>query len=178
MKRLVILFTVLIGTICVLQSCKKEEDGFYMSNSEFLREASSINRLEIIASQLAKTRSQSEAVKAYAQKLINEHTATQNEIKALADSKRINFSDGLISRHQSNYSVLNGYSDREFDASFAELMYITHGEALDTFLQVSEPTGVPDADLRAWARNAIPGMEAHYNEAVNLYNQLIAMPAK
>jgi putative membrane protein len=174
MKQLSFLFTILIGSMCVLQSCSKDDDEeeFTMSNESFVTQASSSNNLEVKAGQLALTNGQLDTVKKFAQHMVVEHTAAQAELSALASTKGLTATQGLLSHHQSNLNLLAQFNASVFDKRFAELMVVSHQEAVALFSQAAQPNGVPDPELRAWAAAKLPSLQKHLEESNNLYTRV------
>src|SRR5687768_15368538 len=99
MKKFSFLFTLLVGSMCVFQSCKKDNDDYGMSNQDFVAQAASSNRFEILAGGLAVTTGQSDSVKMYGQHMVTDHTAAQTELTTLASSEGIGLPEGLFSHH-------------------------------------------------------------------------------
>ncbi|HEY1056532.1 MAG TPA: DUF4142 domain-containing protein, partial [Emticicia sp.] len=97
MKKLRVLYTVLIVSVCVVQSCKKDNPQiFKMGNQEFILNASSSNHLEIQAGELAKTRAQLDTVIAYGIRTITDHTAAEARLGDLAARKGLGLAQNFL----------------------------------------------------------------------------------
>jgi putative membrane protein len=178
MRKFNVLFTVLVGSMCVFQSCNKDDDENYaMSDQEFVIQAASSNRLEISAGELAINRGQMDTVKAYGQRMIAEHTMAQNELVNIAAAQSIPVPDGYLSHHANNLNVLGQFTGTQFDIKFAELMVISHQEAVIVFRRAAQPDGVPDPELRNWAASKLPSLEKHLMAAEALYVTVTQTPA-
>jgi putative membrane protein len=170
MKKLRVLFTVLIVSVCLVQSCKKDNPQiFKMGNQEFILNASSSNHLEIQAGELAKTRGQLDTVIAYGIQTITDHTAAEARLGDLAASKGLGLAQNFLSHHATNLYILSQVTTLSFDKRFAELMVLTNQELVNVFSLASQPDGVPDADIRSWAAAELPALRLNLSEAQALY---------
>ena len=163
---------MLVGSMCVFQSCNNDDDDDYaMSNQDFVVQASSSNRFEIMAGEVAVTKGQSDTVTMYGQHMVTDHTAAQAELAMLASTKGIGLPEGLLTHHASNLNTLENNTSQElFDRRFAEFMVLSHQEAVNLFSLASRPNGVPDPEIRAWAASKLPALQMHLEHAVELYN--------
>lgn len=171
MKNLSVLFTVLLGSMCVFQSCRKDDDGenFRISNQDFISQASSNNNLEITAGEMASTRGQTDTIKAFGERMIVDYTANEAELSALASGKGLSAGLGFLNHHAGNLNILSQIGPLQFDKRFAELMVISQQEAINLFRLASEPNGMPDPEIRNWASGKLPEMILDLQEAEALY---------
>jgi putative membrane protein len=170
MKKLRILYTVLVASMCVVQSCKKDDpEVFQMGNQEFISYASSSNHLEIQAGELSKTRGQSDTIKAFGVQTITDHTAAEARLADFAARKGLGMAQNFLSHHAGNLNILNQVTPSSFDRRFAELMVITDQELVNLFRLASQPNGVPDAEIRSWAASELPALELDLSESQAMY---------
>lgn len=87
---------------------------------------------EVQSSQLALEKAQSPEVKTFAQKMINDHTATTKQLKSTIASANLNLTPPttLDSRRQGMLDNLKGLSGAEFDNAYLEQQTAAHEEAL------------------------------------------------
>lgn len=169
MKKFVYLFTLLLVGLCVFQSCKRADQEFLITNEDFVSEVSSYNKLEIMAGEMARLKSQSDSVKSYAQRTIYGQLTTQSALSSLAATKGITIQEGLNPAQKANYDLLGTVSAEVFDKEFAYLMIFLHRETYNLFLQAAQPNGVEDAELSRWAASKLPEILDHLDAAEDLY---------
>lgn len=150
-------------------SCKDDDDdNFSLPNQEFVTRAASSNNFEVAAGALAQTRGTTDAIKHYGQHMVTDHTATGVELKSLATTKGWNAPVDMQPKEQENFNRLNELNGVAFDREFAEMMVVSHQEAVSLFQQASSNRGVPDGDLRSWAGGKVPKLKEHLQEAMDL----------
>ncbi|WP_256009154.1 DUF4142 domain-containing protein [Desertivirga xinjiangensis] len=166
MKKWSIAVMLLAGSILV-QSCKDDDDDdFSMDRQMFVTQASSGNMLEIQAGQLAIEQGSHQEVKNYGQHMVTDHTAAGAELATLASAKNLSVSMQLMANHQQQFNVLTPLTGPAFDMAFADLMVKSHQEQVNLFDMASKE--VNDADLRDFAREKLPVLKAHLEEAQEL----------
>lgn len=170
MKNLSVLFTVLLGSMCVFQSCRKDNgESFRISNQDFISQASSNNNLEISAGGMATTKGQTDTIKTFGKRMVVDYTANEAELSALASAKGLSTGLGFLNHHAGNLNILSQIGPQQFDKRFAELMVISQQEAINLFRLASEPNGMPDPEIRSWASGKLPTMILDLQEAEALY---------
>src|SRR5690606_13336030 len=141
-------------------------------NEEFLREASSSNRLEIAASESAARNANSEMVREFARMIANDHRAIGEELSALAGRKQWQVASDLLPKHQRDLEDLNALTGQDFDEGFARLMVQSHEDAVDLYADFSDETVTAekdrknvDVDLRSFAASKLESLRTHLEQA-------------
>jgi putative membrane protein len=173
MRKIVILITAILGTALIVQSCKKDKKSIYtMTNQAFVTQASSSNMFEIAAGQLAANKNSRINVKAYGSYMVTDHTLAAKQMADLAQKKGLVVPLNVAAREQNRYNTLAALSGADFDKEFASIMVTSHQETIELFKSASSTTGVPDADLRAFAAGKLPELMDHLTAAQNLQTQV------
>lgn len=151
--------------------------GNQSENEDFLIEAASSNSMEIAAGGLATSNGQHEAVRAFGQQMVDEHTAVQNEMSELANSKGWTVPTELLRKHERELERLRNQTGEDFDREFAELMVRSHEDAIDLFTDFAEsgdndPDRRIDQDLRNFASQKVPDLRAHLDHANRLLDSV------
>jgi len=140
-----------------------------MSNSEkdFFESAASSNQLEIEAAKLAQTKASDPQVKAFADKMLTDHTEATQKLSALAQSKNVTLPTTLLKRHQSMLDALQKDKDgKDFDEDYKNKMVIAHKEAVSLFDQTAQKA--KDPDVKSFAATLLPKLQAHGGMAHDL----------
>lgn len=132
----------------------------------YVSNAAMSDAYEIQSSQLALQRSQSDAVKAFAQQMIAAHTATTNELKPLAQSAGITPPAALDGRRMSMLQNLQSASADDFDDRYIDQQTAAHEEAL-TLHQTYASNG-DNEQLKAFAARTAPAVQQHLEHVKQL----------
>lgn len=156
-----------ISSTLAIQSCKDDDDDddYTMDRTVFVTQAASGNMLEIQAGALAMERG-SQQVKDYGQMMVTDHTAASAELATLATSKSIPFPTQMLAAHQQQLTQLQGVTGDAFDKAYANLMVQSHQEQVNLFDMAEDE--VNDRDLRNFADQKLPTLEAHLRHANEL----------
>jgi len=121
-------------SILLLPSAKAQTD----QDKAFLTKASQSDFDEIKLSQLAAGKTNDPAVKSFANKMITDHTALEQQMKPFADQWGLTPASHLDAEHQDLYEKLNGLSGEAFDKEYMGAMDKDHHKALGEFQAESE----------------------------------------
>ncbi|WP_027481154.1 DUF4142 domain-containing protein [Deinococcus pimensis] len=128
------------------------------------------NLTEILTSQLALQKSQNAAVRAYAQRMITEHTAAQQKLNAIAAAKNVKLTDKPGADQRLQYDKLSTLTGAEFDKMYVMVQVMGHDmtlKLLDTYLTIGkDPQGL------AYAREIRPAVAMHLRDAQAIQQQL------
>jgi putative membrane protein len=102
---------------------------------------------EIKLSELAETKASSPQVKAFAKKMVTDHTKLEMQMKPFAIQWNVTPPTELDSDHQAVYDRLKGLSGSEFDKAYMAAMVQDHHKALDAFTMEAQST--QDAKFKA-----------------------------
>jgi putative membrane protein len=157
-------------------SCKKDrhnDDGYVMSDQEFVLSASSSNNFEVAAGLLADKKGTNPAVKEYGAHMVADHTVAGAELKALADKRGWRISQQLSLKEQQDLGVLTAAATADFDRKFAEIMVFSHQQAVQLFEIAASERGLPDAELRTLAKSKLPTLKTHLQNAITLRSAVV-----
>jgi putative membrane protein len=178
MKRNTLLMAAFVAGLFTITSCnnnpsndsKKEADqvnkevnAIAPEDSKFMTEAASGGMMEVKAGQIATERGISKEVKAFGQKMIEEHSKANAELKDLAAKKNVTLPDSLSNDDQKKIDKLNKADAKDFDKTYMDMMVDDHKSDVDAFQKkVDNPK---DADVKAWADKTLPTLIHHLDLA-------------
>ena len=113
----------------------------------FLMNAAEGGMTEIQASQLALKKSKDADVKAYAQKMIDDHTMLMAQMKPFAEQMGVTPPMKLKPEHQQEMARLKSMSGDKFDKEYVTAMVADHHKDLGDFMTERDTTS--NADLKA-----------------------------
>lgn len=136
------------------------------ADKQFLATAAQSDMNEIKLSKLAETKASNPQVKAFAHKMVADHTALESKMKPFAMKWGLTPPSGMDSEHQAIYDKLNGLSGAEFDHEYMQAMDQDHHKALDLFTQ--EASSTKDAKFKAAVMNGKSVVSSHMHMADSL----------
>jgi putative membrane protein len=138
------------------------------STPDFVQTAATSDMYEVEAGKIASEKGQSNAVKQFGQMMVEAHSKTTEELKAIVAAEKINVQlpTALDSSHQKMIDALNNAKPADFDKTYAEQQEEAHGDAEDLFEDYSE--GGDNAALKAFAAKVLPVIKQHEQEADKL----------
>lgn len=190
MKKMTILGKTLLSTalltLCIgVTSCKQEpksedskeaaedvnevtfeEDNAKEDDSQYLVDAAETDLKEIEIGKLAQQKSTDADVKAYGKMLVDDHTKSFNDVKALAGKKQITLPATVTEDGQDEYNKLNEKTGLDFDKKFAEMMVDGHEKNIEKAQKASEKAS--DEEIRMWAANKLVALTKHRDHAKTL----------
>ncbi|HEY6894875.1 MAG TPA: DUF4142 domain-containing protein [Rhodanobacteraceae bacterium] len=133
------------------------------ADAAFLQRAAQANAAEIKTSQAAQTRASDPTVKALADRMVDEHTANEHALEALAKKRSVAVSadpdpDGVI-----RIGSLQKLEGTEFDRAYVKTMMDGHAAAIALFEEASRATG--DAEIRQFVDATLPVLRDHAEAA-------------
>jgi putative membrane protein len=133
------------------------------------------NKFEIDTSELALKYGKSADVKAFAQKMINDHQKAGADFKAaLAQASIEPPADSLDVAHTAKYAKLRLFTtEKGFDAAYVDEQLKAHEDAVATFKDYA--ANGPTAAVKSFAEKTLPTLEHHLEMAKSLKSK---MPSK
>lgn len=137
-----------------------------MAASEFAPKAAVGNMFEISSSERAIEKSDNDAVKAFAEKMLADHIKAGENFATAAAAEGITPPDTLDQHHQAILDTLSGLEGEEFDAAYIQAQQDAHDEAVALFESYS--TDGAEGALKEFARATLPTLQKHQEEAHGL----------
>lgn len=131
-----------------------------LSPAEFVDDASAKGIAEIEAGKLALEKSQSQDIKTFAQSMIDDHTKANEQLKSLAQEKKLKVSTDA---ELMDKAMILQVRDDSFDRSYANNQVVAHEQTIEIFRNEAK-TG-DDGALKAFAEKTLPKLEHHLQEA-------------
>jgi putative membrane protein len=136
----------------------------------FASQAAVIGKAEIELGQIALKNTQDENVRTYAERMVKDHSAADQKLKAIAAKQNIQLPQSLDPEHQSLKTKLQGLKGEEFDRAYAQAMAKGHDKAVALFESASQQAQMPD-DLKQFAASTLPTLEQHKEMAHSLHEK-------
>ena len=145
-----------------------DQDQMAGRDEDFIKDVAQSTQVELAASTLAMAKASNAEVKAFAEKLVKEHTEASRELTALVDVKGVLLREddpGLVAKKRKHES-LQTLTGVEFDKEYLEDMISDHESAMALFgRQVQYGK---DAAVKAFAEKTLPTLRDHLKAARDL----------
>ena len=128
-------------------------------DAKFYRDAAEGGMAEVAMGNLALQKAQSPSVKDFGAQMVKDHSAANEKLKALAESKNITLPANPSVAEMEAKSKLQVLSGQAFDKSYIKGMIQDHEEDIAEFKK--EAASGQDPDARAFASATLPTLEAH-----------------
>lgn len=140
------------------------------NDETFLRGAAEGSMLEVKLGQVAEQRAQSEEVKKFAQRMVEDHTKALDELKAIGAREHINLPTNISHQHSLRYKALEKLSGPAFDKAYARDMVQDHEQDINEFKHGAATAQKPE--LKDFAQKTLPTLESHLQEAKEMMAQV------
>ncbi len=141
------------------------------TSNDFVKNAAAGGIAEIETSKLALQKSQSADIKAFANKMITDHTKANDKLKTLAQKHDIEVPDETTLVKQAKEKILD-MRDESFDAAYANNQVKAHEETIALFKKeaetVTDDKKAGNTELKAFAQEMLPDLQHHLDAAKKL----------
>lgn len=141
--------------------------GVAPSTQDFVTQAAISDMAEIESSKLALAKTDGKT-KAFAEKMIKDHTATSAELKGLVTGGKVkaNLPAAMDAAHQSKIDKLKGLTGASFAKEYDDMQIAAHKDAVSLFERYSKSGD--NAELKAFAAKTLPHLQMHLKMAEDL----------
>lgn len=152
------------------QNEEKFDDTNIERDTKFAVSAADGGMMEVELGKLAQQNGSAPEVKQFGQMMVDDHTAANNELKSLAQSKNITLPTTLSNDKQDKVNDLAKKTGHDFDVAYMDFMVDDHKEDIDEFKEEADKGN--DADIKAWAAGKVATLESHLQMAENGKNSV------
>jgi putative membrane protein len=139
-----------------------------VSTDEFVRKAAAAGHDEVQMGQLGAQKATNPEVKAYAQKMVTDHTAANKQLMQAAQGKNVDVPKGPDMMHKGMMEKMEHQkADQDFDHDFMQGMVKDHKKVIDLYQSAANSQKV-DPEFRALAQKTLPTLKEHLQEAQEL----------
>lgn len=134
-------------------------DASDRSDRQFVTKAATGGLLEVKLGELAQQKASASDVKQFGQKMVDDHGKANDELKQLAQQKRIEVPSELTGEAKEHYDKFAKLSGNDFDQKYVAMMVRDHKEDIADFEKEAKNGNDPDA--KAWAAKTLPTLKSH-----------------
>jgi putative membrane protein len=138
---------------------RSQGKGQTNGDQPFVTAAASDGMAEVELGKLAGEKATNASVKAFAQRMVTDHSKAGDELKSLASSKQITLPAAIDAKHKAAHDRLAKLAGSEFDRAYVREMVAGHKKAVSAF--TTESMSGKDSDIKAWAGKTLPTLREH-----------------
>lgn len=139
----------------------------------FMVWAAESNLAEIATGEMAASEAANEQVRDFGEQMVESHRQANEDLHRLAKEKGIDLPKEPDQAHMELARHLQRLDGEAFDREYIGAMVADHAKALEMFEGRAETAS--DPQLRAWARQMVPVLEEHLQQARMLQRELEMM---
>lgn len=129
----------------------------------FIRKAGEGGLAEVELGKLAAEKGATDEVKKFGQRMVDDHSKANEQLKQLADSKGATLPTKLDPNDQAAKARLEKLSGQQFDRAYMNDMVKDHSKDVAEFKK--ESTTAKDTDVKSFASQTLPTLQDHLKEA-------------
>jgi putative membrane protein len=133
------------------------------ADQDFIAKAAKGNRAEVTLGKLVADKTKDPNVRQFAQMMVKDHSAAQNDLQQLAQSKNITLPEGLPDDATALQSKLSSATGKALDKDYMDSMVDDHKKDVSEFQDASQ--NAKDPDVKQWAAKTLPTLQAHLQKA-------------
>lgn len=137
---------------------------------DFFPKAADGGMAEVQQGQIAQQKASSQWVKDFGTMMVNDHSAANDKLKALASQRNITLPSSIGQKNQKMIDDLNKKSGKEFDRAYINAMVKDHQEDIKEFEEASKM--VTDNDVKSFIDNTLPTLHTHLDSAKAIQKRL------
>jgi len=135
------------------------QPGAPVADQSFVIDAAQGGMAEVELGRLAVQKASSDRVKQFGQRMVTDHGKANEELKSVAEAKKISLPTDVGAKHKATHDRLAKLSGPAFDQAYIQEMVTDHQQDITEFRKESE--NGKDAAVKAFASKALPTLEEH-----------------
>lgn len=144
------------------------------TDQSFVTMAAQGGMAEVQMATLAQTNARSPRVKSFANEMIKDHGAANDQLMKLAQAKGVTPPTDLSEAQTQQKTMLTGEKGAKFDRDYMHGQVTDHQMMVQAFQE--EAQNGQDADVKAYAASTLPAIQQHLTEAQHASGMKMARP--
>jgi putative membrane protein len=156
-------FGILTFSAASAQDHAKSGSGAGGADQHFAMEAAQGGMAEVQLGNLAKDHASGDAVKQFGQKMVDDHSKANDQLKSVASQSGVTLPTDIGAKHQAELDRLSKLNGAAFDRAYMQLMVRDHRKDVADFQK--EANSGKDANLKKFASETLPTLQMHLQMA-------------
>jgi putative membrane protein len=137
-----------------------------VDDKKFVENAALGGMAEVELGKLATQKASSDAVKQFGQKMVDDHSKANDQLKEIASKENISIPASLDSKHQSRIEKLSKLSGPDFDKAYVKDQLKDHKKDVSQFKSEAENGSNPN--IKQFASTTLPILQEHLSMVQDL----------
>jgi putative membrane protein len=133
------------------------------SDKKFVRDAAQGGLAEVELGKMATEKASNPEVRKFGQRMVDDHSKANDQLKQVASSKGIAVPDKLNAKDEMTKQHLSNLSGEQFDKAYMSDMVKDHTQDVADFQR--ESNSGADPDVKSFAQQTLPTLKDHLREA-------------
>jgi putative membrane protein len=136
------------------------------TDKKFIREAAEGGMAEVELGRLATEKASNEDVKKFGERMVNDHSKANDELKQIASSKGVDLPNDLSAKDKMLKERLSKLSGDSFDKAYMQNMVKDHRKDVAEFTK--ESRSASDPEVKQFAGKTLPTLKEHLQKAESI----------
>ena len=136
----------------------------------FMNDAAVSGMTEVEASKLAEQKAMNPRVKMFAEMMVKDHSAANEELKTIARGKNVNLPAEVGGKNQDHITDLSKKKGHDFDKAYMKMMESDHKDVVDMFEKCAKDG--TDPDVKTFCSQKLPTLRMHLDSAKAINNSI------
>lgn len=152
------------------KNMKKGEMSLSSADKDFMMKAADGGMTEVAMGQLALKQASSNEVKQFAQRMVDDHSKANDQLKELAAKKGVTLPMEPSAKHKMAMDKMAKMSGADFDREYMRDQVKAHDMTVSLFEK--EARSGRDAETKAWAEQTLPTLREHQTMAKDMAGKM------
>jgi putative membrane protein len=137
--------------------------GVHTKDHTFMMKAAQGGMAEVKLGQLAQENGQSQQVKDFGKRMVDDHSKANEELKQIASQQGVTLPDSPSAKDQAEYDRLSKLKGESFDKAYSKMMVSDHKKDVSEFQK--EANSGMDSAVKSFAGQTLPTLQDHLKMA-------------
>lgn len=134
-----------------------------VNDKKFAKEAAMGGLMDVELGKVATQKASSDAVKQFGQRMVDDHTKANDELKQVASQENMTLPTTLDKKHQEMVDKMSAMSGPAFDKAYMKDMVKDHEKDVKEFQNESQ--NGTDPNIKSFATKTLPTLQSHLESA-------------
>lgn len=158
------------GNANASNSASQSSGKMSASDRIFVRKAAAGGLAEVELGKLAAERASSQDVKQFGQRMVDDHTKANDQLKQVASEEGVKLPDKMNAKDKATKDRLEKLSGKQFDRAYMRDMVTDHTKDVREFR--TESKTAKDPAVKDFAQQTLPTLEDHLKQAKTIAPQV------
>jgi len=147
------------------RTAKSGKSSLSHSDRKFVEDAAKGGMAEVALAKIAEQRASSPEVKQFAQRMEQDHSKANEQLRQIAEAKGVTMPAGPKAADKHEESKLSKLQGQDFDREYMDYMVKDHKKDVKEFQKQAQKA--KDPDVKSFAQQTAPTLEEHLQMAQN-----------